>query len=139
MSFTPDEITILAKAIAIALIREMPALAQPIEIVAPLPGVERLHVGAIEIDVARHEVLVDDVETSLAPREFAALTALARNAGRVLSREQLLEIAWPEAVALEIENTRNVDVIVRRLRIKLGDAAKQLQTVHGAGYKLRNR
>jgi len=139
MSLTPDEITVLAKAIAIALIREIPALAQPIEIVTPLPETERLHVGAIEIDVARHEVLVDDVETPLARREFATLTALARNAGRVLSREQLLEIAWPEDVALEIESTRNVDVIVRRLRIKLGDAAKQLHTVHGAGYKLRDR
>lgn len=139
MSLTPDEITILAKTIAIALIHEIPALAQPNEILAPLAGVERICVGAIEIDVARHEVLVDDIETSLARREFATLTALARNAGRVLSREQLLEIAWPEDVALEIENTRNVDVIVRRLRLKLGDAAKQLKTVHGAGYKLRDR
>jgi len=139
MSLTPDEIAALARAIATTLLREIPALAQPNEIVAPLPGIERLHVGAIEIDVARHEVLVDDVETSLAPREFATLTALARNAGRVLSREQLLELAWPEDAALEIENTRNVDVIVRRLRLKLGGSAKQLQTVHGAGYKLRNK
>ncbi len=139
MSLTPDEITVLAKAIVVALIREIPSLAQPVPVAAAPDLRNRFEIGPLVIDIGRHEVLIDDVEAAVPRREFTVLEALVRNAGTVLSRERLLEIAWPADVALEIENTRNVDVIVRRLRIKLGRHAKLIETVHGSGYKLRDR
>jgi two-component system alkaline phosphatase synthesis response regulator PhoP len=56
----------------------------------------------------------------------------------VLTREQLLDLAWPVDVALEMETSRNVDVMIRRVRMKLGDSGKPIETVHGHGYKLRD-
>jgi phosphate regulon transcriptional regulator PhoB len=94
-----------------------------------------LAAGEILLDVTRHRVEVGGRPVILAPREFALLRTLLESPGRVLTREQLLERAWGYARADEIES-RTVDVHVRRLRAKLGDAGRVIHTVKGVGYQL---
>jgi two-component system phosphate regulon response regulator PhoB len=94
-----------------------------------------LTLGPITLDIARHRVEVDGFAIGLAPREFALLQALLEAPGRVLTREQLLRRAWGLAHAEDIES-RTVDVHVRRLRAKLGDAGRLLVTIKGVGYQL---
>ena len=88
--------------------------------------------GAITIDRARHEVLVDGAEVQLAPKEFDLLWALLEERGNVLTRDQLLERVWGYTFA---GDTRTVDVHVRQLRRKLGDHCP-IVTVWGVGYKV---
>src|SRR5947199_310004 len=70
----------------------------------------------------------------LTPKEFDLLQALLESAGRVLSREFLLNRVWGYARADVIES-RTVDVHVRRLRAKLGDAGSRIATVKSVGYR----
>ncbi len=94
---------------------------------------ERVKVGQLVIDRAAHEVLVDGRAVVLTAKEFALLSFLAQNRGRVFSRETLLGRVWG---ARYEGGPRTVDIHVRRLRMKLGDALP-LETLRGAGYKLR--
>jgi len=94
---------------------------------------ERLKVGGVVIDRAAHEVTVDGRATPLTAKEFALLAFLAANRGRVLGRELLLARVWGAGYE---GGARTVDIHVRRLRAKLGDALP-LETLRGAGYKLR--
>ena len=94
---------------------------------------ERLKVGSLLIDRAAHEVLVDGRAVVLTAKEFALLAFLSQNRGRVFSRETLLARVWG---ARYEGGPRTVDIHVRRLRMKLGDAIP-LETLRGAGYKLR--
>jgi DNA-binding response OmpR family regulator len=94
---------------------------------------ERVKIGPLVIDRAAHEVLVDGRTILLTAKEFALLAFLAQNRGRVFSREMLLARVWG---ARYEGGPRTVDIHVRRLRMKLGDALP-LETLRGAGYKLR--
>lgn len=90
--------------------------------------------GLLEIDLAGHEVRLAGRRIELTHQEFALLRFFALNRGRVFTRRQLLENAWQrdwERVS------RTVDIHVRRLRGKLGDAADLLQTVRHVGYKMQ--
>src|SRR5439155_910154 len=88
--------------------------------------------GDVEIDVGRREVLVSGAEVQLAPKEFDLLWELLDHRGLVLTRDQLLERVWGYTFA---GDTRTVDVNVRQLRRKLGDASP-IVTVWGVGYKV---
>ena len=90
-------------------------------------------VGDVEVDLARHEVRRAGQPVELAPREFALLAALIENRGLVLSRRQLLDLAWGYDW---YGDDRTVDVHVGQLRRKLGDGLP-LTTVRRAGYRLR--
>jgi two-component system OmpR family response regulator len=95
-----------------------------------------LGVGDLELDPAMRQVRRGATEIELSAKEFALLEAFMRRPGEVLSRLQLLEMAWD----YEYENRSNVvDVYVRYLREKIdrpfGCAA--IETVRGAGYRLR--
>ena len=90
-------------------------------------------IGNLVIDVPRHEVKAEDVSVSLTLKEFELLRTLAENRGRVLTREQLLDNVWGYEYLGE---TRTVDVHVRYLRRKLGEAGDCIMTVRGLGYKL---
>ena len=94
-------------------------------------------VGGLWIDPATHRATVDDAPLSLTPVEYEMLLALARSAGRVKSREQLLlEIAERDFEAFD----RSIDVHISSLRKKLGDDPKSpryIETVRGAGYRMR--
>lgn len=94
---------------------------------------ERLKVGKLVVDRAAHEVQVDGRAIALTAKEFALLAFLAQNRGRVYSRDALLARVWG---ARYEGGARTVDIHVRRLRMKLGDAFP-LETLRGAGYKMR--
>jgi DNA-binding response OmpR family regulator len=88
--------------------------------------------GELVIDSGRREVKVGDTEIQLAPKEFDLLWELLDHRGIVLTRDQLLERVWGYTFA---GDTRTVDVHVRQLRRKLGDASP-IVTVWGVGYKV---
>lgn len=94
---------------------------------------ERLKIGNLLVDRAAHEVSVEGRRVTLTAKEFALLAFLAANRGRVFSRESLLARVWGSRYE---GGARTVDIHVRRLRAKLGDALP-LETLRGAGYKLR--
>ena len=96
----------------------------------------RLVSGAIVLDEASRRVTVEGREVELSRQEFALLECLLRNAGRVLSRDELLDRAWPVGVAL---TPNAVEVYVHYLRTKLGDAGDRIETVRGSGYRLSDR
>jgi two-component system alkaline phosphatase synthesis response regulator PhoP len=93
---------------------------------------KQLRHGALLIDAGRREVRVGEQEIQLAPKEFDLLWELLDHRGLVLTRDQLLERVWGYTFA---GDTRTVDVHVRQLRRKLGDASP-IVTVWGVGYKV---
>jgi DNA-binding response OmpR family regulator len=97
----------------------------------PEPG-EEIRLGELLIDIPKHSVTLQGKPITLTVTEFKLLVALARNRGRVLSREQLLRDVWGYH---ELIDTRTVDTHMRRLREKLGAAASHLDTVRGIGYR----
>jgi two-component system alkaline phosphatase synthesis response regulator PhoP len=88
--------------------------------------------GSLQVDAGRREVKVGADEVQLAPKEFDLLWELLDHKGLVLTRDQLLERVWGYTFA---GDTRTVDVHVRQLRRKLGDASP-IVTVWGVGYKV---
>jgi len=88
--------------------------------------------GDLTVDSGRREVRVGEEEIQLAPKEFDLLWELLDHRGLVLTRDQLLERVWGYTFA---GDTRTVDVHVRQLRRKLGDASP-IVTVCGVGYKV---
>ncbi|HWE80473.1 MAG TPA: response regulator transcription factor [Gaiellaceae bacterium] len=88
--------------------------------------------GDLRVDAGRREAKVNDEEIQLAPKEFDLLWELLDHRGLVLTRDQLLERVWGYTFA---GDTRTVDVHVRQLRRKLGDASP-IVTVWGVGYKV---
>ena len=91
--------------------------------------------GDLMVDPSRHVATVAGQPLALTPKEFDLLQALLESAGRVLSREHLLNRVWGYARADEIES-RTVDVHVRRLRAKLGQEGRRITTVKSIGYRL---
>ncbi|MGZ4643902.1 MAG: winged helix-turn-helix domain-containing protein [Blastococcus sp.] len=101
---------------------------------APSEGV--LEAGPVRMDVERHIVSVDGVPVALPLKEFDLLEFLLRNAGRVLTRGQLIDRVWGSDY---VGDTKTLDVHVKRLRAKLEpdpSEPKFLVTVRGLGYKL---
>jgi two-component system phosphate regulon response regulator PhoB len=99
---------------------------------APAEKSESIRAGDLEVDVPRHQVSYQGKKIELTATEFGLLLALARRRGRVHSREQLLSEVWKYDSLID---TRTVDTHMRRLREKLGAAAKYLDTVRGVGYR----
>ena len=89
--------------------------------------------GQLTVDPGSHTVLVGDREVALTQKEFEVLSLLLKNKGQVLSRERLIEDVWGYAFTGE---SRTVDVHVRTLRQKLGEAGACIETVRGYGYKI---
>jgi len=93
---------------------------------------EQIIHGDLRVDAGRREVRVSEEEVQLAPKEFDLLWELLDHRGLVLTRDQLLERVWGYTFA---GDTRTVDVHVRQLRRKLGEASP-IVTVWGVGYKV---
>ena len=91
--------------------------------------------GRVVMDIDRHTVLVDGQPVPMPLKEFDLLEYLMRNAGRVLTRGQLIDRIWG---ADYVGDTKTLDVHVKRLRSKIEAEPKrptQLVTVRGLGYK----
>ncbi|MGD8700487.1 MAG: response regulator transcription factor [Gemmatimonadales bacterium] len=96
---------------------------------------QKLRAGPIVVDVDAQRVTVDEREVRLSRKEFRLLTCLIRRRGRTQSRKALLEAVWDTTADIE---TRTVDMHIRRLRAKLGEAAALVETVRGFGYRFRS-
>ena len=93
-------------------------------------------IGDLRVDIGRHSVFVNEREVSLRAKEFELLTFLARNAGQVVTREQIMRRVWNVDDA---EDSRTVDVHIRWLREKIEQDPShplRLQTVRNVGYRL---
>ncbi len=95
---------------------------------------EEYRAGDISICVEQHTVKVKNDEIKLTFKEFELLTMLMKHKDRVFGREEILEKIW--GYDFDGEN-RTVDVHIRTLRTKLGDAGNIIETVRGVGYKIR--
>lgn len=93
-----------------------------------------VRIGEVEIDPARHEVLVGGQPVRLTLTEFRVLHALARRPGWVLTRQQIAAAVYGED---EPEVDRAIDVQIVSLRKKLGPAACYIETVRGIGYRFK--
>jgi DNA-binding response OmpR family regulator len=101
---------------------------------ATLEAGPQLRVGPIVLDEARRSVTVDGQSVNLTLREFALLECLLRHPGHALSRDQLLDMAWPFGVAV---TPNTVDAFVTFLRRKLGPVgAARIETIRGIGYRM---
>jgi DNA-binding response OmpR family regulator len=110
------------------------ALSRRAETVARRPE-PRLTAGPISLDETSRTVTVHDRPVDLSPREFSLLESLLRHPGQALSRDQLLDQAWPFGVAV---TPNAVDAYVHYLRTKLGPEGDRIETVRGIGYRLNS-
>ncbi len=100
--------------------------------VRPALAAQTLDYAGVEMDLSAHRVKRDGEAVQLGPTEYRLLRHFLENPGRVFSRQQLLEMAWPHSEEIEL---RTVDVHIRRLRQALGDP-DLIRTVRSAGYAL---
>jgi len=96
-------------------------------------GAEKLTYSGIEMDTVAHRVRRDGKAVNLGPTEYRLLQHFLRNPERVYSRQQLLDAVWGHNEDVEL---RTVDVLVRRLRLALGEDPDVLRTVRSEGYSL---
>jgi DNA-binding response OmpR family regulator len=121
--FNPRELVARVKAILRRSESQVPNVA----------AVEVVHVGDLVIDTARREVSSGGRMIDLRTQEFEVLLVLARHKGLVLTREQLLSLAWGFDF---YGQTRTVDVHIAQIRRKLDGSRVTIETVSGIGYKL---
>ncbi|MCL2393737.1 MAG: response regulator transcription factor [Acidimicrobiaceae bacterium] len=97
-------------------------------------GPQEIAVGGLHLDLVHHQTRIHDVNIDLTAREFDLLVFLARNAGRLCTRQMILRAVWGEGYATEAQY---LHAYVHRLRHKLGDGTgTSIRTVPGVGYTL---
>ncbi len=94
-----------------------------------------LQSGTLYLNHTRHLVTVSGEQVGLTCKEFDLLALLMRNQGIVLTRERILQTVWGYDYAGE---SRTVDVHIRTLRAKLGEAGNAIETVRGVGYRFES-
>ncbi len=99
----------------------------------PRRAAPRLEVGPITLDEATRRVTVEGKVVDLSPREFSLLECFLRHPGQTMTRDQLLDQAWPYSAAV---TPNAVDAYIHYLRTKLGDTGSRVETVRGVGYRL---
>jgi len=98
-------------------------------------GVDVLHSGDVRLDTERHEVQIRGAEVALPLKEFELLALLLQNAGRVLTRDTLIDRIWGHDY---VGDTKTLDVHIKRLRAKVEPDPSQpthIVTIRGLGYK----
>ena len=93
---------------------------------------EILRAGAIEINRAAHQVLIDGKNVDLSYKEFELLTYFVENQGLALSREKILNRVWNYDY---YGDARTIDTHVKKLRSKMGERGEYIKTIWGMGYK----
>jgi len=96
-------------------------------------GTDAYCCGCLRVDPDSHRVQVSGEDVALTQKEFEVLCLLLKNRGKVISREKLIEEVWGYSFAGE---SRTVDVHIRTLRQKLGEAGVYVETVRGYGYRI---
>lgn len=102
--------------------------------VKPVQDSDQLVCGGIIMDLKKHQVLTGGKPCVLTVKEFDLLHYLMANTGIVLSRDQIMEAVWSFSYAGE---SRTIDMHIRSLRQKLGEAGKIIHTVRGVGYRIQ--
>jgi len=100
------------------------------------PAAEKAPLSGLQMDEERHAASVDGKQLKLSPVEFALLSRLAAQPGRVFSRDQLMSVIYSD---YRIVSDRTVDTHVKNLRRKLADASPDshlIESVYGVGYRL---
>ena len=121
--FSPRELVLRARAV---LKRNAPS--------EPAAKGDSLRMDGLVVDMDAYKVQIDGEEVLLTATEFKLLAELLKNKGRVRTRDQLLNTVW----GYEFEGyARTVDTHVRRLRQKIGDYAKYIETIRGVGYRFK--
>lgn len=96
------------------------------------PETKIIILNGLEIDNSSHNVRLDGEEIILSPKEYSLLLILVENKGKVISREQLLNLVWGYSY---YGGLRTVDTHINRLRIKLGKKGDAIGTIRGFGYR----
>ena len=108
---------------------------RPVDDTAPLLSGDAIEVGDVSLDPERHEVMIRGDQVSLPLKEFELLGLLLENAGRVLTRETLIDRVWG---ADYVGDTKTLDVHIKRLRTKVEPEPSnptRIVTIRGLGYK----
>jgi two-component system phosphate regulon response regulator PhoB len=100
----------------------------------PEPAGDLIEAIGIRIDKRGHRVTVHEEPVSLTPTEFRLLETLMKQPGRAFTRHDLMDAAVGDAIVLE----RTIDVHIKTLRRKLGEAGEHIETVRGVGYRFRD-
>lgn len=95
-----------------------------------------LKIGKIKIDIDNYEIEIENQKISLPRKEFETFVYLAKNQGKIVRREQLLENVWGNDVVV---TQRTIDVHIRKIREKLGNYSYLIETIKGVGYRLREK
>lgn len=101
---------------------------------APEPEGNIVTAKNISIDIERHRVTTGRNEVALTPMEFKLLLILMERRGRLQTRQRLLSDVWDMAADID---TRTIDTHIKRIRQKLGQSGKLIETVRGAGYRFK--
>ena len=95
---------------------------------------KQIETHGFTIDLDKHQVLTENGSIDLTATEFKLITLFARSPGRVFTRDILMDVIWgQEYYGID----RTVDTHVSRLRRKLGEFGKHIETVHGVGYRFK--
>ena len=121
--FSPREVVLRVNAV----LRRLNASKEPDE-------ENQIETHGVVIDLDRHQVMTKDGAIDLTATEFKLITLFAKSPGRVFNRDILMDVIWgQEYYGID----RTVDTHVSRLRRKLGDFGKHIETVYGVGYRLK--
>ena len=100
----------------------------------PEPAGDVIEAAGIRMDKRAHRVTVKEEIVALTPTEFRLLETLVKQPGRAFTRHDLMDAAVGDTIVLE----RTIDVHIKSLRRKLGDAGEHIETVRGVGYRFRD-
>src|SRR5205814_1042507 len=118
-----------------AVLRRRNAVDEPVPAAVTPSGGDVLRMGDVSVDPERHEVWIRGGQVSLPLKEFELLSLLLEHAGRVLTRDQLIDRVWGSDY---VGDTKTLDVHIKRLRSKVEDDPSnpsRIVTIRGLGYK----
>ena len=110
------------------------AVLRRIQIGKQTESTKRIETHGVTIDLDKHQVLTESGSIDLTATEFKLITLFAQSPGRVFTRDILMDVIWGQDY---YGIDRTVDTHVSRLRRKLGEFGKHIETVHGVGYRFK--